>query len=196
MYVVISNTICYSLLRISMEVENHLYCRQIEDFFKIKAKRCNFNNFNRPQPLLFTWVFATQTHHIHVSSWEFAHNQRWLYIATPSLIGWAYTQDNPWGPFYKHGLTLIWARITNHMLSKVPDGITYLFMIFNSCTIVWEWISNCISHIIIDVITYPYWDFSKTMLLKATPDICLSPVLACLLFDTMLFHRGSFTDRH
>ena len=70
----------------------------------------------------------------------------------------------PWllmtsGPFYKHGLTLIPAWISNHMLSKVWSEITYPFPSFSSSTIeVWEWISNFISHIIMDVIIYPCCD--------------------------------------
>ena len=31
---------------------------------------------------------------------------------------------NSWGPFYKHGLTLIPAWVSNHMPSEVWDGIT------------------------------------------------------------------------
>ena len=44
-------------------------------------------------------------------------------------------------PFYKHGLTLFLAWISNHMESKTCDEITYRFPI--SCNVdVWEWISN------------------------------------------------------
>ena len=65
----------------------------------------------------------------------------------------------PLGPFYKHGLTLIPAWISNHMHRRGWDGLTYLFLTFNGCTTeVWEWINNFIPHIIIDVITYPCWD--------------------------------------
>ena len=39
------------------------------------------------------------------------------------------------GPFYKHGLTLIPVWISNHMLSKVWDEITYPFLNFNGCTV-------------------------------------------------------------
>ena len=39
------------------------------------------------------------------------------------------------GLFYYHGLTLIPAWISNHMLSKVWDEITYLFLNFNSAAV-------------------------------------------------------------
>ena len=39
------------------------------------------------------------------------------------------------GPFYKHGLTLIPAWISNHMPRKVWDEITYPFLNFNGCTV-------------------------------------------------------------
>ena len=38
-------------------------------------------------------------------------------------------------PFYKHGLTLIPAWISNHMSSKVLDEITYPFLNFNGATV-------------------------------------------------------------
>ena len=40
-----------------------------------------------------------------------------------------------WGPFYKHGLTLIPAWIINHMPSKVWDEINYPFLNFNGATV-------------------------------------------------------------
>ena len=40
-----------------------------------------------------------------------------------------------WAHFYWHGLTLIPACISNHMPSKVWDGITYPFLNFNGCTV-------------------------------------------------------------
>ena len=60
-------------------------------------------------------------------------------------------------PFYWQRLTLILARIGNHMPSKV--GWNYLSILnFNGCTVeVWEWISYFIPHILMDVITYPWW---------------------------------------
>ena len=63
------------------------------------------------------------------------------------------------GPFYKHGLTLIPAWISNHIHYKVWDEITYPFLNFNGATVeVWEWINNFIPYIIVDVITYPCRD--------------------------------------
>ena len=54
--------------------------------------------------------------------------------------------------FYKHGLTLIPAWISNHMTSKVWDE----FPNVNSATVqVWEWISHFTPQFIMDVITYP-----------------------------------------
>ena len=38
-------------------------------------------------------------------------------------------------PFYKHGLTLILAWISNYMPRKVQDEITYPFLNFNGCTV-------------------------------------------------------------
>ena len=38
-------------------------------------------------------------------------------------------------PFYKDGLTLIPAWISNYMLSKVWDEITYPFLNFNGATV-------------------------------------------------------------
>ena len=40
-----------------------------------------------------------------------------------------------WAPFYWHGLTLISAWISNHMPSKVWNGITYPSLNFNGCTV-------------------------------------------------------------
>ena len=40
-----------------------------------------------------------------------------------------------WGPFYKHGLTLIPAWITNHIHYNVWDEITYQFSNFNGATV-------------------------------------------------------------
>ena len=66
---------------------------------------------------------------------------------------------NHW-PFYKHGLTLIPAMITNHVLSKVWGEITYPFLYFNDCTdeVQELVISNVIPHSVMDVIIYPCWD--------------------------------------
>ena len=40
-----------------------------------------------------------------------------------------------WDLFYYHGLTLIPARVSNHMPNNVWDEITYPFLKFNSCTL-------------------------------------------------------------
>ena len=40
-----------------------------------------------------------------------------------------------WAPFYKHGLTLISAWISNHVHYKLWDEITYPFLNFNGCTV-------------------------------------------------------------
>ena len=39
------------------------------------------------------------------------------------------------GPFYKHGLTLIPAWISNYIHYKEWDEITYPFLNFNGCTV-------------------------------------------------------------
>ena len=53
-----------------------------------------------------------------------------------------------WGPLYKHKITLIPARISNHMPSKVWDEITYPFSQTSMAAAftVWEWMSDFISH--------------------------------------------------
>ena len=66
---------------------------------------------------------------------------------------------DPWGLYYKHGLTSIPAWINNHMPSKVRNEITDSFPNINGCTVeVWEWMNNFIPHILMDVITYPCRD--------------------------------------
>ena len=40
-----------------------------------------------------------------------------------------------WGPFYKHGLTLIPAWISNYIHYNVWDEITYPFLNFNGATV-------------------------------------------------------------
>ena len=93
------------------------------------------------------------------------------------------------GPFYKHGLTLIPAWISNHKPCKVWDETTYPFLNFNGATVeVWEWISNFIPHIIMDVITYPCWDESLTMLVKgATGNACCCPNLVKMLLSNFRY---------
>ena len=60
------------------------------------------------------------------------------------------------GRFCYYGLTVIPARISNHMPNKVWDGIIYPFHNFNGCTVeVKEWISNFNPHIIMGMIIYP-----------------------------------------
>ena len=45
-------------------------------------------------------------------------------------------RDNEfWGAFYKHGLTLIPTWISNHMPSNVWYEITYPFLSFNGATV-------------------------------------------------------------
>ena len=40
-----------------------------------------------------------------------------------------------YGPFYKHGLTLIPAWISNHIHQNMWDEITYAFLNFNGATV-------------------------------------------------------------
>ena len=50
-------------------------------------------------------------------------------------------------PFYKYGLTLIPAWISNHMSSKMWDEITYPFQNFKGYTVeVWEENGEVIPH--------------------------------------------------
>ena len=65
----------------------------------------------------------------------------------------------PRGFFYKYGLTLITAWISNRLPCKVWNEITYLLKIFNGCFTVdvWEWISNFIQDFITCIITYSLW---------------------------------------
>ena len=56
--------------------------------------------------------------------------------------------DTSKSPFYRHGLTLILAWISNHIPSKVRDGN------FTGWT---EWLNNFAAHFM-DVIAYPFWD--------------------------------------
>ena len=59
-------------------------------------------------------------------------------------------------PFYSHGLTVIPAWVSNHMLGKVLSEITYLFPNFNGRTVgVWKWIMTFTPHFKMDVSTYP-----------------------------------------
>ena len=61
----------------------------------------------------------------------------------------------------QHGLPLIPALMSNHIPSKLWDGIADPFPSFNHATVkVWEWICNSITHFIMELITYPCWDES------------------------------------
>ena len=54
-----------------------------------------------------------------------------------------YCGDPTWVSFDWYGLTLIPTLISNNMLGKVWDEITYPFPNINCATVeVWEWISN------------------------------------------------------
>ena len=59
-----------------------------------------------------------------------------------------------WSLFHQHGLTLIPAWISNHMVSEVRGEIAYPFLNFNGAIVEVCKISNFISHFIMDVITY------------------------------------------
>ena len=62
------------------------------------------------------------------------------------------------------------ACISNYMLKKVLDEITYPFPNFNGCTVeVWERINNFIPHIMMDVITYPCWYYMFIFIDKLSP---------------------------
>ena len=66
------------------------------------------------------------------------------------------------GPFYKHGLTFIPARISNYIHYKVQEEITYPFPNFNVAVVeIWGWIKH--------VISYFYWtcDCLSILVLKS-----------------------------
>ena len=65
-------------------------------------------------------------------------NSNGVMLPSPSLTIYI---DGSWGPFYKHGLTLILACISNYIHYKV-----------------WEWISNFGPYLTGHVITYQCWD--------------------------------------
>ena len=72
-----------------------------------------------------------------------------------------YIDMAPWGPFYKHGLTLISAWMGNYIHYIMWDEIIHPSPNFNGETIKdWEGISNFILHFTGNVITYPCWDLS------------------------------------
>ena len=63
------------------------------------------------------------------------------------------------GPFYWHKLTLIPARISNHLPSKVLMTLLIPFTGFDGCAVeVCEWISNFLLHVMVVVISPPCWN--------------------------------------
>ena len=85
--------------------------------------------------------------------------QNVTFVEGPKLWYFPTDLDSGLCAFYKHGLNLIPAWISNHMHSKVWDEIISRFSKFNDCTVeVWEWIRYFIQHFIMIVITYPCWD--------------------------------------
>ena len=78
------------------------------------------------------------------AAWLGTHYQRVLIPIQYTVLGDAvitrpvFSQPptiDTYGPFYKHGLTLIPAWIGNHMHYKVWDEITYPFLNFNGATV-------------------------------------------------------------
>ena len=54
-----------------------------------------------------------------------------------------------WAPFYKRGLDLISAWMSNHMSSNLCGQITYPFPNFNGGIVdCWDWVSNFVSYFI------------------------------------------------
>ena len=104
---------------------------------------------------------------VHTPIWCKSHayilaNKMYSYVSVcwitkvPFLHCW---HSNIRGPFYKHGLTLIPAGISNHISSKLWDEITYPSPNFNYATVeIWECINNFIPHFIRGVLTYPWWN--------------------------------------
>ena len=111
---------------------------------------------------------------------------------TPDCVSISASVDISWGPFYKHGLTLTPAWISNRMPCKVLAEITSLFPNFNDCTIqVWKWISNFIPHFMVDVITYPCCDQCSSMLVKGPLEWGM---MSCQ--EAPFFNRVGISDRH
>ena len=110
----------------------------------------------------------------------------------PDCVSISAFVDISWGPFYKHGLTLTPAWISNRMPCKVLAEITSLFPNFNDCTIqVWKWISNFIPHFTMDVITYPCCDQCSSMLVKGPLEWGM---MSCQ--EAPFFNRVGISDRH
>ena len=75
-----------------------------------------------------------------------------------------FTCPNTWGPFYRHGLTLVTAWISYQIPCKVCYEVTYPFPNSICCIFeVWEWIGNFISHFIMDIIAFPGWGWIWSM---------------------------------
>ena len=125
------------------------------------------------------WMFGQAMRHTIHGFWGIGEIMNGIQAATPSrpwhviisvvwviaiivLVWWnLWTNNANCGTFYEHGLTLIPAWISNHMIGNVWGPIAYPFLNFNGCTVeVKEWISNFIPHFIMDEITYPCWDVS------------------------------------
>ena len=101
-------------------------------------------------------------------SW-YPRSNYWKDISPVSLSRLIELVMSPWDPFYQHRLTLILAWISNHMLIKVQDEITFPFPTFRECTVaVWEWMNNLIPYFMRYAITYA-WYFCETMLVKGAP---------------------------
>ena len=60
------------------------------------------------------------------------HSQQFLWLVERSIC----IKEVAWSPVYQHGLTLIPARTSNHMLSKVWDEITYPFPNFGNSYVI------------------------------------------------------------
>ena len=74
------------------------------------------------------------------------------------------------GPLPLTWLILIPVWISNSILYKMWDEITYPFSNFNGCTVeVWEWMNNFIELFTVHVMTYPCWDASWSMLVNGVP---------------------------
>ena len=128
-----------------------------------KCDRCNSTNTNRSHMRMELQIWIKRK-----KAWTASNAQRNVW--NENMQGIQTNMDGAlffclfhcfvsWDPFYKHGLTLIPAWISNHTSSKVWDEITYPILNFNGWTVEgYEWISNFIPHIITDVITYPCWD--------------------------------------
>ena len=87
---------------------------------------------------------------------EFSHEQR---ITANVLF---YLNVSHWDPFYKHGLTLIPAWISNYIHFKCRVNL----FIYSQCSTVWKWMNKFIPHFSGHVISHTCWDQSWTALVK------------------------------